>query len=83
MSFDGSFFQRSIPMEQGKKYRVTWKMANQRRMREFVGVYLSTLTDGSYAFSLRPVYGTTTLQPAWIVQCVQVADDTPVGVIKK
>jgi hypothetical protein len=27
-------------MEQGKKYRVTWKMANQRRMREFVGVYL-------------------------------------------
>jgi hypothetical protein len=82
MTFDGSFFQRSIPIEQGKKYRVTWKMANQRQMREFVGVFLGTNTNGDYSFSMRPVSGTSDLSPKWIVQCLAVPDNTPVGIVK-
>lgn len=69
---------RKFPLVQGRKYRVTWKSAMHRRMREFVGVFLSEHTDGTLAFSLRPAAGTTEMAPFDVVQCVEVPDSTPV-----
>lgn len=83
MTFDGSFFQQTLKLEQGKKYRVTWKKPVQRRFRVLIGVYWSTLANGNLAFSLRPVGGTVAIDPRWVLQCVQVADDTPVGEKRK
>jgi hypothetical protein len=77
MTFDGSFFQKTLRLEQGKKYRVTWKKPVQRRFRVLVGVFHVTLPNGNL------LLGTTEINPKWVLQCVQVADDTPVGEKRK
>lgn len=50
-------------MVEGKRYRVWYRLNNQRTWRCFVGTFLGRNTYGDYDFNLRPAAGTSSLSP--------------------
>lgn len=61
----------------GGRYRVRYRLAAQRRDREFVGTYLGTDYSGALQFDQRPAAGTGSLPAASLLAAELVRGDTP------
>ena len=63
-------------MNEGQKYKITYRLSTQRVTREGVATYLDVDRNGSLVFSGRPEFGTVTMQPADILHIEPVPQDT-------